>query len=89
MAVVTGAGGGIGRATAVAPAGAGGRAGLIERHADTLAATLAEIENSGRQTVPLACDVSDPASVEAAAARGCRAFTSSASSMPSAAATSA
>ena len=70
VAVVTGAGGGIGRATAVALAGAGCRVGLIERDADTLATTLAEIENSGRQAVSLACDVSDPASVEAAAARG-------------------
>ena len=69
VAVVTGAGGGIGRATAVSLAAAGCRIGLIERNADTLAATLAEIEALGQQAIMLECDVSDPASVEAAASR--------------------
>ncbi len=67
--MVTGAGGGIGRATAVALAQAGCRVGLAERDTATLAATLAEIAARGGQAVALACDVADPASVAAAAAR--------------------
>ncbi len=68
VAIVTGAGGGIGRATAVSLAAAGCRVGLIERQASTLAATLAEIEALGQHAITLECDVSDPAAVEAAAA---------------------
>jgi NAD(P)-dependent dehydrogenase (short-subunit alcohol dehydrogenase family) len=67
VAIVTGAGGGIGRATAVALAAAGCRVGLIERDAGTLAATLSEVEALGGEAVALACDVSDPACVDAAA----------------------
>lgn len=70
VAVVTGAGGGIGRATAVALATAGCRVGLIDRAADTLAGTRAEIDALGREAVVLDCDVSDPAGVADAARRG-------------------
>lgn len=68
-AVVTGAGGGIGRATAMALAGAGCRVALLDRASDTLAATLAEIEAQGGRAVALTVDVADPASIEAAATR--------------------
>ncbi len=69
-AIVTGAGGGIGRATSVALAKAGCRVGLIDRDAKNLQETLAEIQATGGQAAALACDVADPASVEAAAAGG-------------------
>lgn len=69
VAVVTGAGGGIGRATAVALAAAGCRVGLLDRAADTLAATRAEIEASGGTVAALACDIADPDSVADAARR--------------------
>jgi len=68
-AVVTGAGGGIGRATAVALAAAGCRVALLDRAADTLNETLAEIGAAGGQALASAADVSDPASIEAAAAQ--------------------
>jgi NAD(P)-dependent dehydrogenase (short-subunit alcohol dehydrogenase family) len=72
--VVTGAGGGIGQATALAFAAAGARLVLLERDEATLASTAKEIAaQSGQQAVTLACDVSDQASVEAAAARAERA----------------
>lgn len=69
-AMVTGAGGGIGRATSVALGAAGCRVGLIDRDERNLQETLAEIQATGAQAVALACDVADPASVESAAARG-------------------
>lgn len=66
-AVVTGAGGGIGRAVAVSLASAGCQVGLIDRDARTLQDTLASIRAGNGRAVALACDVADPASVEAAA----------------------
>jgi len=72
--VVTGAGGGIGRATALAFAAAGARVVLIERDAANLATTAEQVAAaSGREAVAIACDVSDPASVEAAGATAERA----------------
>jgi NAD(P)-dependent dehydrogenase (short-subunit alcohol dehydrogenase family) len=72
--VVTGAGGGIGRATALAFAAAGARLVLLERDEANLAATAKEVAaQSGRDAVAIACDVSDQASVEAAAEKAERA----------------
>ncbi len=66
--VVTGAGGGIGRATALAFAAAGARVVLLERDEATLATTAEQVAAaSGQPAVALACDVSDHASVAAAA----------------------
>lgn len=73
-AIVTGAGGGIGRATAVSLARAGCRVALLDRQEATLQETLAEIEAMGGQALALGCDVSDPGSVEAAAAGSAAAF---------------
>jgi len=73
-AVVTGGGGGIGRATAVALARAGCRVVLLDRDAATLQATLGDIQRVGRDGLAIACDVSDPASVERAATQGAAAF---------------
>jgi NAD(P)-dependent dehydrogenase (short-subunit alcohol dehydrogenase family) len=69
-AIVTGAGGGIGRATSVALAQAGCKVGLIDRDARNLQETLADIQATGGWAEALACDVADPASIESAAARG-------------------
>jgi NAD(P)-dependent dehydrogenase (short-subunit alcohol dehydrogenase family) len=72
--VVTGAGGGIGRATALAFAAAGARLVLLERDEANLAITAKEIASpSGQDVVTLACDVTDQASVQAAAAKAERA----------------
>ena len=71
VCVVTGAGGGIGRATALALAGAGGRLALLDRSADTLGETMAAVAEAGGEAVAIGCDTSDEASVAAAAAQ-CR-----------------
>ncbi|MDB5511635.1 MAG: fabG [Enterovirga sp.] len=68
-AVVTGSGGGIGRATAVSLAQAGCRVALLDRDETTLQDTLAEIRALGGEAVALACDVSDQTRVENAAAQ--------------------
>jgi NAD(P)-dependent dehydrogenase (short-subunit alcohol dehydrogenase family) len=68
--VVTGAGGGIGRATALAFAAAGARLVLLERDEGGLATTARKVAaQSGQDAVAITCDVSDQASVEAAAAQ--------------------
>jgi NAD(P)-dependent dehydrogenase (short-subunit alcohol dehydrogenase family) len=68
ICVVTGAGGGIGRATALAFAAAGARVVLLDRDQANLAITAEQVgAQSAQQAMALACDVSDQASVEAAA----------------------
>lgn len=74
VAVVTGAGGGIGRATAIALAKAGCRVAALDRQEETLRETVAAIEASGGDGLACGCDVSDPDSVEQAAARCAQAF---------------
>ena len=72
--VITGAGGGIGRATALAFAAAGARVVLLERDEANLATTAKEVAaQSGQAAAAIACDVSDQASVEAAAEQAERA----------------
>jgi NAD(P)-dependent dehydrogenase (short-subunit alcohol dehydrogenase family) len=69
VCVVTGAGGGIGRATALALAREGGHLAIVDRAADTAEETRREVEALGRRAIVLACDTSDEASVRAAADR--------------------
>lgn len=61
-AMITGAGGGIGRATAVAMAGAG--ANLIVTDLKDLSETVSEVEAVGATALAMSADVSDAASVE-------------------------
>jgi NAD(P)-dependent dehydrogenase (short-subunit alcohol dehydrogenase family) len=63
VAVVTGAGSGIGRAVSLALAGAGWRVALAGRRAEALQETLASGPPGSMLSVPT--DVSDPAQVEA------------------------
>ena len=63
IAVVTGAASGIGQEAARAFAREGATVGLLDRNAEPLHATVAEI---GERAFPLVADVSDEASVEAA-----------------------
>ena len=63
--IITGAGRGIGAATAQAFLDAGYRVGLIGRNEDTLTATADEQANA----LVLTCDVGEPDQVEAAFAR--------------------
>lgn len=68
VCVVTGAGGGLGRAIALAFVGAGARVALLDRSPEPAEATLAEIRRGGGRASLFACDVANPASVNAAAA---------------------
>ena len=65
FALVTGAGRGIGRSTALALAKAGWHVALTGRGADALSAVAREVEALGRRAFPKSCDVSDPAAVKA------------------------
>jgi len=65
VAVITGAGTGIGSAAAVALAQAGYAAVLAGRTLETLETTRAEIESSGGTALSVATDVTDAASVRA------------------------
>ena len=71
VALVTGAGSGVGRATALALAGEGMAVGLIGRRADALAETADLAAGLGRdvRTLALPADVADEAAVEAAVRR--------------------
>ena len=66
--VITGAGGGIGRATALAFAGAVARVVLLDRDDENLGETARQVAAAGgRDAVAIPCDVTDAASVAAAA----------------------
>jgi NAD(P)-dependent dehydrogenase (short-subunit alcohol dehydrogenase family) len=66
VAVVTGAGGGIGRGCAVALAEAGADVLLIGRSADVLKETAGEVVKRGRHAWPVSCDVTDALQVTTA-----------------------
>ena len=66
VCAVTGAGGGIGRAIALALAGAGGRVALLDRDEAGCAETLSLLASA--DAMAMVCDVSNEASVQAAAA---------------------
>jgi len=65
VVIVTGAGKGIGRRTALAFAAAGASVALAGRHADTLDATAAEAAKFGRPTLAVPTDVQSVAAIEA------------------------
>ena len=65
VAIVTGAGSGIGRAVSLALLGAGWSVALAGRRAELLAETAALAGDASARALPLATDVSDPASVTA------------------------
>jgi len=65
FALVTGGGAGIGRATALALAGAGWTVAVTGRRLEPLQATAREIEAGGGRALPATADVGDPKSVKA------------------------
>jgi len=69
VAIVTGAGKGIGRACAVAFAQAGADVALAARTQSDLDAVAAEIQQLGRRAITVACDVSDEAALDNLVAR--------------------
>ena len=69
VAVVTGAAGGIGRATAVAFAAEGARVAILDRTSEVLKDAEAAARALGGDVMALACDVSSPEQVEDAVRR--------------------
>ena len=67
IAVITGGGGGIGRATAVSFAKAGARVAIIDRDEKGLETTRSELRALGAEPVVAACDTTNMDSVTAAA----------------------
>ena len=65
VALVTGAGSGIGKATAIRFAKAGATVVVSDVNAETGAAAAAEINETGGQAKFISCDVSDGAAIEA------------------------
>ena len=72
--LVTGAGGGLGRAIALRFARAGSRVVALDRDAGAVAAVQAEIERAGGACLALACDVTDAAACAQAVADAVRRF---------------
>src|SRR5215813_8084832 len=68
VAVVTGGGGGIGRATAVSFARAGAKVAVIDRDEKGLETTRSELRALGAEPVVAACDTTNEADVAASAA---------------------
>ena len=64
VGVVTGAAQGMGRAMATAWAEAGADVVIVDRNADGLASTAAEIAALGRRAVPFTCDLADLAQID-------------------------
>jgi NAD(P)-dependent dehydrogenase (short-subunit alcohol dehydrogenase family) len=69
VALVTGAGSGIGRGAAVTFAQEGAKVAVLDRLAERAEAVAAEIEQAGGEALPLAVDVVQPAEVQSAIER--------------------
>lgn len=74
VAVITGAGTGIGRACAAGLAQAGWRVALAGRRQDLLEEAVADIASSGGTALAVPCDVTDAAQVDDLFARAVKAF---------------
>src|SRR5262245_60750744 len=64
VVVITGGGGGIGRATAVRLAGEGARLVLVDRVRDALAASVSAVEGAGSVALSVEADVTRRTDVE-------------------------
>ena len=63
-AVVTGAGGGIGKAVAMELSAAGVHCYLLDRSADLVDAAVSEVTQSGGSATGAVCDVTDESAIE-------------------------
>ncbi|MEV6039597.1 SDR family oxidoreductase [Nonomuraea sp. NPDC052116] len=68
VAIVTGAGQGIGRGIAMAMAKEGASIAVVDLNGEAAAGTAGEIERLGAAAIPLTCDIRDSAAVGAAVA---------------------
>jgi NAD(P)-dependent dehydrogenase (short-subunit alcohol dehydrogenase family) len=66
VAVVTGAGSGIGRAVALGMAAAGASVVLLDKNGEHCRQTAELLQSTGAKSLPIACDIADPDSVAAA-----------------------
>ena len=66
VAIVTGAGRGIGRATAKLFAEEGAKVAVVSRTAENVAAVVAEIQTTGGIALGVVCDIADPDQIKAA-----------------------
>jgi NAD(P)-dependent dehydrogenase (short-subunit alcohol dehydrogenase family) len=66
VALITGAGSGIGEATAILFAQEGARVGCLGRTKDELEEVVNEIKSNGGEAIPLVADISKPAEMERA-----------------------
>jgi NAD(P)-dependent dehydrogenase (short-subunit alcohol dehydrogenase family) len=69
VALVTGAGSGIGKAAAVRLAREGASVGVLSRTEDEIQATVREIEGAGGQAIALVADISDAGQMREAVER--------------------
>ncbi|WPB55853.1 glucose 1-dehydrogenase [Xylophilus sp. GOD-11R] len=69
VALVTGAAGGMGLATAQGFARSGAAVVIVDRHAEKIEAAAAALREEGRRVIGIACDVSDEAQAKAAVDR--------------------
>lgn len=67
--VVTGAGSGIGRASAIELASVGAKVALLDSNQDTIEIVAEEIRNDGGEAIAITCDVTNDANVAEAAAK--------------------
>jgi len=72
--IVTGAGNGIGRETALVCAREGARVGVLDVDEAAAARTVADVEAAGGEAIALVADLADEAEVEAAVARAAAAW---------------
>jgi short-subunit dehydrogenase len=72
--LITGAGGGLGRATALAFAAAGARIAALDRDSSGLESLHAELEARGAEALVLPCDITDAAACERAVAATAQRF---------------
>ncbi|MGF6513317.1 3-oxoacyl-[acyl-carrier protein] reductase [Pseudomonas sp. BT76 TE3572] len=66
VAIITGAGRGIGRATAKLFAEEGAKVAVVSRTAENVAAVVAEIQTTGGIALGVVCDIADPDQIKAA-----------------------
>lgn len=74
VALITGAGSGVGRAACLLFAEHGAKVIAADVNADNAAATAAMVRAEGGEAIAAACDVSDPAAVDAVVAAGVEAY---------------